>query len=92
MKEHEFLEQAQLDQVTLKAWIAEAWLFPAEAAGERDFSDMDLARARLIRDLKTDMGVNDPGVGVILHLLDQVYALRRTMKELAGTLGEGRRA
>jgi len=43
---------------------------------------MDLARARLIRDLKNDLGVNDEGVGVILHLLDQIHGLRRTLEDL----------
>jgi chaperone modulatory protein CbpM len=48
---------------------------------------MDLARANLIRDLKDKMGVNDEGLGVILHLLDQMHALRRA---LADTLKSAR--
>jgi chaperone modulatory protein CbpM len=47
------------------------------------FSEADLARAELIRDLMQDLGVNDEGVGVILNLLDQMHGLRRA---LAGTL------
>lgn len=88
MKEQEFLHYAELDRVTLQAWITEAWLVPAESAGERDFSDVDLARARLIHELQKDMGVNEPGVGVILHLLDQLHGLRRAMKELLVTAHE----
>ena len=38
------------------------------------FSDTDAARAHLIRDLKTDFGVNDEGVDVVLHLVDQLLA------------------
>lgn len=82
MKEQEFLQQAQLDHVTLKAWVAEAWIAPAQSSGEPEFSETDLARARLILELRRDMGVNDPGVGVILHLLDQLHGLRRAMKDL----------
>ena len=48
---------------------------------------MDLARANLIHDLKDKMGVNDEGLGVILHLLDQMHALRRA---LADTLNSAR--
>ena len=48
---------------------------------------MDLARANLIHDLKDKMGVNDEGLGVILHLLDQMHALRRA---LADTLKSAR--
>jgi chaperone modulatory protein CbpM len=48
---------------------------------------MDLARANLIRDLKDKMGVNDEGLGVILHLVDQMHTLRRA---LAATLESAR--
>jgi chaperone modulatory protein CbpM len=82
LSEKEFLEQAQVTQITLRAWISEEWLCPAQTAGEPTFSDMDLARARLIADLTRDMGVNDAGVGVILHLIDQLHGLRRAMTEL----------
>jgi chaperone modulatory protein CbpM len=86
VKEQEFLQHAALDHVTLKMWIAEAWLIPAESAGERDYSEIDLARARLIMELQKDLGVNDPGVGVILHLIDQLHGLRRAMKDLLGAV------
>ena len=79
----EFLHLARLDQATLDVWIDEQWLRPAEPATELAFSDADLARANLIRDLKEVFEVNDEGVGVILDLLDQVHSLRRT---LAGVL------
>jgi chaperone modulatory protein CbpM len=46
------------------------------------FSDVDLARAQLIRDLREDLGVNDEGVSVILHLLDQMHGLRSSMRDL----------
>ena len=86
MKEQEFLHLTRLDRATLTVWIEEAWLAPSEREGERVFEEIDLARARLILDLKQDMGVNDEGVGVILHLLDQVHALRSAMGELLGTI------
>jgi len=77
-----FLVRAELRHETLEAWIEEEWLIPSEAAREVTFSDVDLARAQLIRDLKDDLGVNDEGVGVILHLVDQVHGLRRMLTEL----------
>ena len=46
------------------------------------FSEIDIARARLIRDLKMDLGVNDEGVGVILNLLDQLHGMRRNLMDL----------
>jgi chaperone modulatory protein CbpM len=77
--EREFLERARLDRRTLAVWIEEEWLIPSHAAEELSFTDMDLARANLIRDLKDKMGVNDEGLGVALHLLDQMHALRRAL-------------
>jgi chaperone modulatory protein CbpM len=47
---------------------------------------MDIARACLIRDLKTDFGVNDEGIDVILHLVDQLHGLRRTLEQLRKNL------
>ena len=77
--EREFLERARLDRRTLAVWIEEEWLIPSGAADQLAFTDMDLARANLIRDLRDNMGVNDAGLGVALHLLDQMHALRRAL-------------
>jgi chaperone modulatory protein CbpM len=79
--EREFLERARLDRATLTVWIEEEWLVPAHAARELAFTEMDLARANLIHDLREKMGVNDAGLGVILHLLDQMHGLRRALKD-----------
>jgi len=46
------------------------------------FSEADLARAWLIQDLKVDFGVNDEGVAIILHLLDQLYGLRCLVRDI----------
>ena len=78
----EFLERARLDRETLEVWIEEEWLLPGRTANELVFSEMDLARAKLIRDLKHDMRVNDEGVGVILNLVDQIHGLRKVMADL----------
>jgi chaperone modulatory protein CbpM len=84
----DFLYRAQLDQETLEVWIAEEWLVPSETAGEPEFSEADLARAKLIRDLTYDMGVNNEGVGVILNLLDQVHSLRKAMADMLPAMRE----
>ena len=79
--EREFLRRAHLDSATLEVWIREAWICPDCSAPERAYSDMDLARAGLIHDLKHNMGVNDEGLDVILHLIDQMHGLRRALAE-----------
>ena len=76
----EFLMRAQLDEATLEVWVAEGWLVPAaDEAGA--YRESDLARARLIRDLTVDLGVNAEGVGVVLHLIDQIHGLRGALAE-----------
>jgi chaperone modulatory protein CbpM len=78
----EFLIRSGLGQETLASWLEEQWLIPSDSSVETSFSDIDIARAQLIRDLQEIMGVNDEGVGVILHLVDQLYSMRRTLMTL----------
>ena len=78
----EFLLRTRVQHQSLEAWIAAGWLLPPQTEPELAFSDVDLARAQLIRDLHDDLGVNDEGISVILHLIDQVHGLRRSMETL----------
>jgi chaperone modulatory protein CbpM len=50
-----------------------------------------LARAQLIRDLRDDFGVNDEGISVVLHLIDQMHGLRRSMQGLLEEMRAGGR-
>jgi chaperone modulatory protein CbpM len=74
----EFLLRARIDRQALETWLAEGWLMP-QRDPDLTFSDVDLARAQLIRELKEDFGVNDEGVSLVLHLLDQIHGMRRGM-------------
>jgi chaperone modulatory protein CbpM len=85
---HEFLLRARLDHDTLEMWIAQEWIVPRGSDPEVFFTDADVARAELIRDLRGDLEVNDAGVGVILDLVDQMHGLRNV---LAGLLRSMRR-
>jgi len=86
----EFLERARLDRETLDVWIEEEWLIPTRTATDMTFSEIDLARAELIRDLTRDLGVNDAGVGVILNLVDQVHGLRKALADVLQSARERR--
>jgi chaperone modulatory protein CbpM len=88
MNKQEFLGSAGLQMQTLDVWLKQRWLIPAQTSAGAGFSDMDVARAHLIRDLKADFGVNDEGVDVILHLVDQLHGLRRVLEQLRGDLQE----
>ncbi len=77
----EFLIRIHIERRIVESWIAAGWLIP-QREPELAFSEVDLARAQLIRELKEDFGVNDEGISLILHLLDQVHGLRRSMREV----------
>jgi chaperone modulatory protein CbpM len=82
MNRQEFLTCSGLQVQTLAFWLEQRWLVPQETSAGTTFSDMDVARARLIEDLKSDFGVNDEGLDVILHLVDQLHGLRRALTQL----------
>ena len=82
----EFLLRTRVEHRSLEAWIAAGWLVPPQTEPELMFSDVDLARAQLIRDLHEDLGVNDEGISVVLHLIDQMHGLRRSMRDLLDEL------
>jgi chaperone modulatory protein CbpM len=77
----EFVVKIHIERRIVESWIAAGWLMP-QRDPELAFSEVDLARAQLIRELKEDFGVNDEGISLVLHLLDQVHGLRRSMREL----------
>lgn len=86
MRRHEFLMHAEIEGDALEAWLEAGWL---ASPGADDFSDVDLARARLICDLTRSLGVNDEAVPIILHLLDQVHGLRRMIAEVRRLAADG---
>ncbi len=82
MTKQEFLTSSGVQVQTLEFWLEQEWLIPEQAAGGMSFSEKDVARARLIQDLKTDLGVNDEGIDVVLHLVDQLHGMRRALAQL----------
>jgi chaperone modulatory protein CbpM len=92
IKVEEFLLRARLERGSLEAWVAAGWLVPPQAEPELMFSDVDLARVQLIRDLREDFGVNDEGVSIVLHLVDQMHGLRRSVRALLEEMHPGRTA
>lgn len=82
MERDEFLARSGLQVETLEVWLEQSWLVPDQAHAGARFSEIDVARVHLIRDLQGGLGVNDPGIDVILHLVDQLHGLRRAFGEL----------
>ena len=85
MQAGEFVLQARIDAEELDKWVAAGWLLPQHDGATRHYSDVDLARAHLIRDMQ-GLGVNDEGVPIILDLVDQLHGLRRTLRGLLAAI------
>ncbi|MEI5682552.1 chaperone modulator CbpM [Mesorhizobium sp. CCNWLW179-1] len=88
MNKKEFLTSSGLQVQTLEIWLEQRWLIPQNTSDGIQFSDIDVARARLIQELKNDLGANDEGIDVILHLMDQLHGMRRALEQLRKDLQE----
>jgi chaperone modulatory protein CbpM len=85
MERREFLLAGHLEAGTLEAWIEAGWLVPRGSGEAGPFSEVDLARAQLIRDLE-ELGVNEEGIPIILDLVDQLHGLRQALRNLLSTI------
>ena len=71
----------------IQDWVARGWVHVAGASPEEwVFAEIDVARIRLIRELRIDLDVDENALPLVLSLLDQVYDLRRTLKAMARAL------
>jgi chaperone modulatory protein CbpM len=77
-----FLLRARIDAQALETWIEAGWLCPRCEAHDRFFSEIDVARAQLIRDLTQELGINEDGVSVVLDLVDQIHGVRQALRDL----------
>lgn len=75
----EFSRLAGISSTAVQTWTKAGWICPRRTRSGQRFSTIDLARVQLILDLRGPMGVNDEGISVILHLVDQIYALRSAL-------------
>ena len=72
----------------LRVWVRRGWIVPAQAEDGLVFDEMDVARIRLLCQLRRDMNVNEDAVPVVLSLLDQIYGLRREMRVMMEAICE----
>jgi chaperone modulatory protein CbpM len=77
-----------LDRHDLERWISNDWVRADPKDGTFIFAEIDVFRVKLIRELRDDMDINEAALPIVLSLLDQVYDLRRRMRELGGAIGE----
>lgn len=74
--------EARLSREAFLEFVRKDWIRQA-VSGNEEWADEDVARAALIRELLDDFGVNDEAVPIILHLIDQLHALRAILRKPA---------
>ena len=71
-----------LDPASLERWIDASLVHPDGEPGAWRFEDIDVARVRLIVELRHTMRVEEQTLPVVLSLLDQLYDARRTLRRI----------
>ena len=82
LTERDIVARVQHVTVTrLRVWVRQGWIRPA-AKDRQGFSEADMARAALIRDLEDKLGFDEEQVPVLLNLIDQIHGLRAQLKTM----------
>jgi chaperone modulatory protein CbpM len=64
----------------LTAWIERGWVQPETGEAGWVFQEIDVARVRLIHDLRRDMDVAEDTMSIVLSLIDQIHQVRAQLK------------
>jgi len=78
----EVLDHFHVERVELTTWIEQRWVRPQSSSAGWVFDEADQARIALIHELRDEFMVNDDALGVVLSLLDQLYAARRMLRSV----------
>jgi chaperone modulatory protein CbpM len=78
----EMLARTRLERGQLVAWIEEGWVVPSRDDNGFVFDDIDAARVNFICELVRDMMIGEEAIPVVLSLVDQINALRTTLKQV----------
>jgi chaperone modulatory protein CbpM len=78
----EVVVKTRVERTQLVAWIEEGWVAPAREADSYVFDDIDAARVNFIGEMLRDMMIGEEAIPVVLSLVDQLNALRATLKQV----------
>jgi chaperone modulatory protein CbpM len=77
---NEIIQHYELAETFISECIRCEWIQPCDCENNL-LDEEDIARLMLVRDLKKNFGVNDESIPIILHLLDQIHALKARVKQ-----------
>jgi len=78
-----------VDADTLLVWITQEWVRPLRREGQPVFEEVDVARVRLIVEMRDELQMGEAAIPVVLSLLDELHATRRDMRRLANVMRDG---
>jgi len=73
---------SDLDRGDLHIWTREGWVRPARDETACVYSEIDVARLRLICQLRRDLEVPEELIPTVLSMIDQIYGLRHELRDL----------
>ena len=82
----EVLAAVEISRPELEFCIEENWILPEREGDDIAFDDVDLARLRLIAELRRDLAVNDEAVPLVLHLVDQLHLMQNCLEAVGQAL------
>jgi chaperone modulatory protein CbpM len=66
----------------LRYWVREGWVRPAQGEDGPFYDEVDIARIRLLCDLKKDMSFTTDTIPVVLSLIDRMHQAQREFRKL----------
>jgi chaperone modulatory protein CbpM len=82
------IEVHGLNPDEVERWIGAELLRAEGKPGAWEFEEIDVARLRLILELRHELAVEEETLPVILSLVDQLYDMRRRIKRLNDALAD----
>ena len=82
---------ARIERLTLRElrlWVREGWVRPARSERGPVFDDLDVARLRLLCDLRKDMVLPTDVMPTVLTLIDHLHRTRRELRRVTEAIDE----
>ncbi|HMB13660.1 MAG TPA: MerR family transcriptional regulator [Roseovarius sp.] len=72
----------------LRFWVRQGWICPTEGEAGPLFDELDIARVRLLCDLRKEMSLPNEAMPVVLNLIDHLHRTRRELRALTRAIEE----
>jgi chaperone modulatory protein CbpM len=66
----------------LTVWVESGWVRPRQGGEGPEFDEVDVARVRLVRELRHEMALDDEALLLVLGLLDRMHGMRAQLRRL----------